>query len=847
MTSISDRPIRAFAVILLLTAAAMWGERELVRLGATNGFNAVAFFVFFLGWAGIALLTAAVYRRLRADARRRIEAEEAADQASRLMQITAALGGTRTSIAAIETILQEPVHALHADAAMVLLLAEDRESATVARAIGYPELPETVDIRHHSILANAINRGALITLDSRQARRVEYPHAPVDDWLSGEALAAVPLSLERRMAAMLILEFQAPRGFRANDRELLETVAARGSQALERTRQYESSQRGRIEAESLRARADQELAERQRTELALRASETQYRALAARTARLHELTAALSEAVKIDAVARAVVEYGQIVVGASEGEVLLLTEDGSHFQRLSSESAVAERIKAEPGLSLTDAVQSRQPVFIRSFAEWQERSWRSAPMAADRGYASSAVLPLLVESKPIGVLVFNFSAPVNFEESYRTVLISVAQHCAQAFDRARLYESAEQARTDAEAANRHKDEFLSMVSHELRTPLNAILGWASMLQEGVLEPAVTDRAVRSIHTNAMRQSKLIEELLDVTRIVSGRTKLESERIDLNLLLAGVVESVIPLAASSGVELRLDPVPPVVLNGDVRRLEQVFLNLLSNALKFTPEGGSITLATRQDDDALEITVTDTGIGIDSGFLPYVFDRFRQADSTTTRASGGLGLGLAIAKHIVESHNGTITVHSAGAGQGTTFTVRLRVIERKPERRGETAPAAGVGHRATDSATLDGVRVLVVDDDSDAREVVARALEAQGARVTMAESASDGFASVVAGDVDILLADIAMPIEDGYSLMRRIRGHADDRIASIPAIAVTAGAGVTEQRQALAAGFHMHLAKPVEPANLARHVQQLITLSEREGADDSEWRDGQRASR
>jgi signal transduction histidine kinase/ActR/RegA family two-component response regulator len=846
MKSISDRPIRAFALILLLTAAAIWGERELVRLGATQGFDAAAFFVFFLGWAGIALLTVALYRRLRADARRRIAAEEVADQASRLMQITAALGGTRTSIAAIETILQEPVHALHADSAMVLLLADNRESATVARAIGYRELPETVALQHHSILANAINQGILITLDSRQARRAEYPNAPADDWLGGEALAAVPLSLERRVAGLLILEFHAPRGFHANDRELLETVGARGSQALERTRQYESSQRARIEAESLRARADEELAERQRTESALRASETQYRALAARTARLHELTAALSEAVKIDAVARAVVEHGQIVVGASEGELLLLTEDGSHFQRLSSESGVAEPIKAEPGLSLTDAVQSRQPVFIRSFAEWQEKSWRSAPMAADRGFASSAALPLLVESKPIGVLVFEFSAPVNFEESYRTVLISVAQHCAQALDRARLYESAEQARTDAEAANRHKDEFLSMVSHELRTPLNAILGWASMLQEGVLEPAVTDRAVRSIHTNAMRQSKLIEELLDVTRIVSGRTKLDSEQIDLSRLLGGVVESVIPLAASNGVELRLDPVPPVILDGDVRRLEQVFLNLLSNALKFTPEGGSITLAARQDGDALEVSVTDTGIGIDLGFLPYVFDRFRQADSTTTRASGGLGLGLTIAKHIVESHKGTIAVQSAGAGQGTTFTVRLP--GQKPERRSEPGAAgAGVGRRATDSAALDGVRVLVVDDDSDAREVIARALEARGARVTMAESASDGFASVLRGNVDILLADIAMPIEDGYSLMRRIRGHADGRIASIPAIAVTAGAGVKEQREALAAGFHMHLAKPVEPVDLARHVQQLITLSERQGANDNEWRDGQRASR
>ena len=484
-------------------------------------------------------------------------------------------------------------------------------------------------------------------------------------------------------------------------------------------------------------------------------------------------------------------------------------------------------------MSLTDAITTRAPVLIRSLDEWQEKYWESAATAADRGYASSAVHCLfLVESKPIGVLVFAFSAPVNFEDSYRTTLIAVAQHCAQALDRTRMYEAAERARADAEAANRHKDEFLSMVSHELRTPLNAILGWASMLQEGILEPPAIERAVRSIHNNASRQSKLVEELLDISRILSGRTKLDTELIDLTKLLSGVVESMSPLAVSNGVDLVMGPVPEVVLDGDTRRLEQVFLNLLTNAMKFTPAGGSITLSARAEGEALEISVKDTGIGIDSEFLPYVFDRFRQADSTTTRGAGGLGLGLAIAKHIVEAHKGAITAQSAGPGQGATFTVRLPMAAIPANRRTRDVPPQGTGRRVTDTDLLKGVRVLVVDDESDSRDIIAKALEARGARVTTAKSASDGFAVVVKGAVDVLLSDISMPVEDGYSLMRRIRGHADGRIASLPAIAVTAAARAEEQRQALAAGFSStsrnRWSRPISPVMSGRSARTSHTI-------------------
>jgi hypothetical protein len=466
------------------------------------------------------------------------------------------------------------------------------------------------------------------------------------------------------------------------------------------------------------------------------------------------------------------------------------------------------------------------PVFIGSFNEWQERYWRSATIAADGGYVSSATLPLMVEGIPMGVLAFHFTVPVNFDDSYQALLVSVAQHCAQALDRARLYESAQSARADAEAANRLKDEFVSIVSHELRTPLNAMLGWTSMLQRGSLEPAVAARALQSIHDNATRQTRLIDELLDFSRIIGGRTRLDLEEIDLRDLIRGVVESMIPSAAAHGLELQLSPIPPVTVLADLRRLEQVFFNLLGNALKFTPKGGQIAMETRLVDRWVEVRVIDTGVGIAPEFLPHAFDRFRQADSTTTRNHGGLGLGLSIARQLVEAHKGTISVESQGRDRGSTFIVRLPVAGKRPERAtGQPAPEQ-IPAPAPPAPRLDGIRVLVVDDEPDTREIMAHALEGCGATVSLAGTAGDAIGILEGQEVDVLLADIAMPGEDGYALIRRVRSSLEARIASIPAAAVTAHARDDEKRQAIAAGFHLHLTKPLEPVQLARAVETLV---------------------
>ena len=637
------------------------------------------------GWLPVCWLIGKIWSRMHADQELRLRAENAASRADRIAQLTVALAQARTPRAAVEAIMQEPLHSLGADAGLLFLISSDGTTATLERAVGYRQDEQdawtTVPLSKKSPVSDAVGRAAPVILETRDARLSEYPDV-TDPNADFQATVLVPLTIGSRVAAVVQLDFREPRAFDAGERDYLLTLAARGAQTLDRTWEVEYAQKARAEAESLRARADQELAERQSIEHALRASEARYRTLAARTSRLHGLTAALSESVTLSAVAQAVVHHGKIAVGATGGELTLLVGNGAELETLYSETADERleepyRFSMDSGLCETQAIQTRRPVFVGSFAEWQERYWRSASIAADGGYTSSATLPLLVEGTAIGVLAFHFTAPVNFDEAYQALLVSVAQHCAQAVDRSRHYDSAQRARTDAEQANRLKDEFVSIVSHELRTPLNAILGWTSMLQRGSLDPATSSRALQSVHDNATRQAKLIDELLDFSRIIAGRTTLDLEEVDMRDLIRGVVESMIPAASAAGLDLQLAPVPSVKVVADVRRLEQVFFNLIGNALKFTPNGGRVTIGVAVQGAQVDVKVSDTGVGIDPSFLPHVFDRFRQADSATTRAHGGLGLGLSIAKQLVDAHKGSIAASSDGSGTGATFTVTLPV--------------------------------------------------------------------------------------------------------------------------------------------------------------------------
>ena len=390
-------------------------------------------------------------------------------------------------------------------------------------------------------------------------------------------------------------------------------------------------------------------------------------------------------------------------------------------------------------------------------------------------------------------------------------------------ERAQLLVQEQKARAEAERLNQLKDEFLSTVSHELRTPLNAILGWSQILRSNRVDEATMNRALETIERNARSQAELINDLLDISRIIIGKIRLNVQMVELLPVIEAAIDTVRPAADAKNIRLQsvLDPAAGPVL-GDSERLQQIVWNLLSNAIKFTPKRGRVQVCLQRINSHIEIIVTDTGQGISAEFLPYVFDRFRQADSSITRSFGGLGLGLAIVRQLVELHGGTVHAESPGEGQGATFTVKLplmaigpKAIE--PER---VHPAAGGSVPFDCSPGLDGLRILIVDDDADIRALLIYTLEVCGAEVMAAASADEAISALTASSppMDILISDIGMPDEDGYALLRRVRALEPENGGRIPAIALTAYARTQDRRAALLAGFQSHVAKPVEPAEL-----------------------------
>jgi signal transduction histidine kinase/CheY-like chemotaxis protein len=394
--------------------------------------------------------------------------------------------------------------------------------------------------------------------------------------------------------------------------------------------------------------------------------------------------------------------------------------------------------------------------------------------------------------------------------------------------RLELLERERAARACAEQANRLKDQFLAIVSHELRTPLNAILGWADILRRGAMDPARRDRAFQAIYDSARSQARLIDELLDVARIMSGKLQLETGAVDVRETIRRALEIVQPVADSRGIQITVDADASIVaIRGDGARLQQVVWNLLTNAVKFTPDAGAVGVRVRRAGSGIEIAVADSGPGIAADFLPHVFEPFRQADGSTTRRHGGLGLGLSIVKHLVEAHGGQVKVESAGENRGSTFTVALPtvVMAAMPP---EPAPASQLPPgeaKPISDALLEGVRVLVVDDDEESRAIVTEYLEHHRASVTAAASAAEALEVLQREPHDVLLADIAMPGEDGYSLIRKLRASPSSAVAAIPAVALTAFARDDDRLQARKAGFHAHLSKPIEPRSLVDVVATL----------------------
>jgi signal transduction histidine kinase/ActR/RegA family two-component response regulator len=376
------------------------------------------------------------------------------------------------------------------------------------------------------------------------------------------------------------------------------------------------------------------------------------------------------------------------------------------------------------------------------------------------------------------------------------------------------------ARAAAEEANQIKDQFLAVVSHELRTPLNAILGWAELLRDGRLPEDKRDRAAHAIFDSAKRQAHLIDELLDVARIMSGKLRLERRTVDLTEIVSGAVAVVQPAIEAKHINIVVDAAAMPAVYGDSARLQQIAWNLLSNAVKFTPEGGSVRIHLRTVGNVAELTVADSGDGIPSDFLAYVFEPFRQADGSTTRPHAGLGLGLSIVKQLVEAHGGTVGAANSEDGRGAVFTVRLPILSMVRRRATDPNP----DQRRESDESLDGLRVLVVDDDEESRHVVAAHLESYGAVVVTAASSPEALDLLQHRQVDVLLADIAMPGEDGYALIRKLRALAGSA-GVVPAAALTAFAREEDRQAAFRAGFQLHLTKPVEAASLVAAVATL----------------------
>ncbi|WP_313174479.1 ATP-binding protein [Massilia sp.] len=459
------------------------------------------------------------------------------------------------------------------------------------------------------------------------------------------------------------------------------------------------------------------------------------------------------------------------------------------------------------------------------------KSYLSVPVTAASGEA-------------IGTMFFGHPEPNVFTERTERIVRGIAAQAAVALDNTRLYEAAQQAaderkvllesereaRAEAERSSQMKDEFLATLSHELRTPLSAILGWAQVLRRGGKDEADRQRGLQTIERNARAQAQLIEDLLDMSRITSGKVLLDIQTLAPSSFLDAAIETVRPAADAKNIRLekRYDANPGMIA-GDPARLQQVVWNLLSNAIKFTPRDGQVIVELAQRDGSVLITVRDTGAGIKPEFITHVFERFRQADASMTRRHGGLGLGLSIVKHLIEQHGGTVRAESPGEGLGSSFAIELPLAKAAPATRRSRAGLIGAPAPATPELTLldlTGTTVLVVDDDRDARELIARILTDCHATVRIEASAREAFEALRTDLPDLLISDLGMPEVDGFELLSWVRGLGRDRGGLTPAIALTAFARSEDRLRALEAGFNSHISKPVEPSELIAAVASLV---------------------
>ncbi len=587
-------------------------------------------------------------------------------------------------------------------------------------------------------------------------------------------------------------------------------------------------------SERMRAReTERRLVVEQAARAMAEAAEERARHAEQRIGRLHRIVLALSKAVTPREVATATMHECVTEFDAAGGAVYVRADHGDTLELLAQYGHPEEAAAQFRSLSVTldgplaYAVRSGEAVFYESFEAYAERyPALRGPMGAG-DFGASVALPLVLRGSVIGVLGVRYKGVRRFDESDRSLLLTMAEMCSQALERSRLFAAEERARSEAEAANRAKDEFLATMSHELRTPLNSILGWATILRQQSREPRRLERGLEVIERNGKALAHLVSDLLDMSRIISGKLALRLTSVSLWDVVRAAADVVRPAAEGKGIRLIVDVDPDLPsIAGDAARLQQVVWNLLINAVRFTPRGGRITVTGERRSSSVCLLVRDTGEGISPQHLPFIFERFRQVDSTTTRAHGGLGLGLAIVRHLVEAHGGSVEADSEGPGRGATFTLVLPVqpvdIHASTEKP-ETEPGPPT------TTSLEQMRVLVIEDDRDSLELVTDVLEGAGAQVTAVLSAREAIQA--RGPFDVIVSDIGMPEIDGYSLIRHIRSR--EWGGQIPALALTAYARAEDGDLARRAGFQEHLPKPVNPAVLLAAVGRWGVASKRNG--------------
>ena len=644
-----------------------------------------------------------------------------------------------------------------------------------------------------------------------------YPLAP----LGGRALAHPIVEICARHSRVI----------RAGDTAGRDGASGRGGED-ERLRALVSLQR---QASSLQA----EVTERSAIELALRTVKEELEVQVQDLRRLHEMAVRLTGNLDVESVLREVLQAAIAVPGTTQG-LLSLCEPERPGLALAVQAGFprefldeVRHVRPGGGACGTAFAERRQVVVEDVTTDPVFASHRAA--AEHAGFRSCHSTPLFTRRGDIvGVLSVFFPGPRRPSERELRLMDLHARIAADAIENARLHQRLQQeledrkqslarehiARAEAESANRMKDEFLATVSHELRTPLNAILGWAHILRAGAPDEATLARGVAVIERNAQTQAQLVEDILDASRVITGSLRLTRGAVDLAAVINTATDSVRLSAEAKGIELVvvLDPAARQI-SGDAGRLQQMVWNLLSNAIKFTSRGGRVEIRLARTDGYAQIQVTDTGEGIAPQFLPFIFDRFRQADSTITRRHGGLGLGLAIVRHLAELHDGTAHAESAGEGYGSTFTIHLPVGAVPVARPADSIPPDAV-------APLQGVQLLVVDDDQDALDMLSLLLGEAGASVRTATSAAEALALLRWIRPDVLLSDLAMPDEDGYSLIRSLRTLELESGRRTPAVALTAYVRVQDRARAVDAGFDVFVEKPVDPDELLSVIAGLV---------------------